>query len=87
MIIDQTQEQEDVMSDQEQAFKADKATARRLAKWVRHIKGDEVAQAEALPLRRDMVALLTYVRDNRVTGTQSTGNQLPRTVWETVSMG
>jgi len=31
-------------------------------------------QADALPLRRDMVALLTYVHDNRVTGTQSTGN-------------
>jgi hypothetical protein len=31
-------------------------------------------QADALPLRRDMVTLITYVRDNRVTGTQSTGN-------------
>jgi hypothetical protein len=27
-----------------------------------------------LPLRRDVVALLTYLRDNKVTGTQSTGN-------------
>jgi hypothetical protein len=36
---------------------------------------DEVAcQAEALPLRRDMVTLLGYVRDNKVIGTQSTGN-------------
>jgi len=31
-------------------------------------------QAEALPLRRDMVTLLLYVRDNTVIGTQSTGN-------------
>lgn len=32
------------------------------------------SQAETLPLRRDMVTLLTYVRDNKVVGTQSTGN-------------
>jgi hypothetical protein len=31
-------------------------------------------QAAALPLRRDMVTLLSYVRDNTVIGTQSTGN-------------
>jgi hypothetical protein len=31
-------------------------------------------QAEALPLRRDMVTLLVYVRDNSVIGTQNTGN-------------
>jgi len=30
--------------------------------------------AESLPLRRDTVAMLTYLRDNKVTGTQSTGN-------------
>jgi hypothetical protein len=30
--------------------------------------------AEALPVRRDMVTLLTYVRDHKVTGTSSTGN-------------
>ena len=35
------------------------------------------SQAETLPLRQDMVTLLTYVRDNKVVGTQSTGN-LPR---------
>ena len=30
--------------------------------------------AQDLPLRQDMVTLLTYVRDNKVVGTQSTGN-------------
>ena len=62
------------MLDGEQAFKAAAAAARRLTDWMRQLKDNQVAQAEALPLRRDMVALLTYVRDNRVTGTQSTGN-------------
>jgi tetratricopeptide (TPR) repeat protein len=33
-----------------------------------------VRQAQDLPLRRDIVTLLTYVRDNKVVGTQSTGN-------------
>jgi hypothetical protein len=31
-------------------------------------------QATASPVRRDMVMLLTHVRDNRIVGTQSTGN-------------
>ncbi|MBM4050556.1 MAG: hypothetical protein FJ279_36130 [Planctomycetes bacterium] len=40
----------------------------------RKIGADVAAQFEALALRRDMVALLTYLRDNRVVGTQATGN-------------
>jgi len=47
---------------------------RRLAMWVRRLRGDQFALAEALPLRRDITTLLTYVRDNRAKGTQSTGN-------------
>lgn len=62
------------MPRKKQAFKEAEAAARRLFNWMRQVQGDEVAQAEALPLRRDMVTLLAYVRDNRVTGTQSTGN-------------
>jgi len=62
------------MPDEERTFKADEANARRLINWMRQVKDDQAAQAEALPLRRDMVTLLTYLRDNRVTGTQSTGN-------------
>ena len=32
------------------------------------------AYAKALPLRNDVIALITYLRDNKVTGTQATGN-------------
>ena len=42
-------------------------------------------RAEALSLRRDMVAPLTYVRDNRVVGTQSTGNLPLKTVREVIA--
>lgn len=59
---------------EEQATKAARAAAHRFGKWLRQVKGDEVAQAEALPLRRDMVTLLTYLHENRVRGTRSTGN-------------
>jgi hypothetical protein len=65
--------QEDVMSE-EQAIKAARAAARRFGKWLRQVKDDEITQAEALPLRRDMVTLLTYLHENRVKGTRSTGN-------------
>jgi hypothetical protein len=62
------------MPNKKRAIKAAEVAARRLAAWMQQVKSDQVAQAEALPLRRDMVTLLTYLRDNRVTGTQSTGN-------------
>lgn len=38
------------------------------------MKPEQMAQIEALPVRRDMITLLTYLRDHRVSGTQSTGN-------------
>jgi len=51
------------------------AVARQFMAQMQPRDRDEVdRQAEALPLRRDMVTLLAYVRDNRVIGTQSTGN-------------
>lgn len=59
---------------EEQATKAARAAARRFGKWLRQVKDDEIAQAEALSLRRDMVTLLTYLHENRVRGTRSTGN-------------
>ncbi len=62
------------MLNEGQFFKTAEAAARSLSDWMQQVKGDQADQAEALPLRRDMVTLLTYVRDNRVTGTQSTGN-------------
>jgi hypothetical protein len=43
---------------------------------------DILRQAQDLPLRRDMVALLSYVRDNKVVGTQSTGNMPLKAVRE-----
>lgn len=48
--------------------------AQRVGNWLNQLTREQIAQIEALPLRRDMVTLLTYLRDNRVTGTQSTGN-------------
>ncbi|MCX7680635.1 MAG: hypothetical protein N2508_01490 [Anaerolineae bacterium] len=45
-----------------------------VAHWMRSLSGEQRAAIEALAVRRDMVALLTYLRDHRVTGTQSTGN-------------
>ncbi len=41
-----------------------------------------VRQAQELPLRQDMVTLLTFVRDNKVVGTQSTGNMPLKAVRE-----
>jgi len=65
--------------------KHDTSVARRLAdsvetalKMTQGLVGalteEEHTQLNELPLRRDTVSLLTYLRDHRVTGTQSTGN-------------
>jgi hypothetical protein len=42
--------------------------------WPHSLPEEHQLVAEELPLRRDVIALLTYLRDNKVTGTQSTGN-------------
>ncbi len=56
-------------------FDASMAVTDRIAARMPPRERDKVVrQAEALPLRRDMVTLLTYVRDNKVIGTQGTGN-------------
>jgi hypothetical protein len=62
------------MSDKEHVTNATGTAIRRPSKWIRQAESKHVAQAEALPLRRDMVTLLTYLHENRVKGTQSTGN-------------
>ena len=62
------------MSNEQRASKAARIAAFRLTNWMRQVDADEFAQAKALSLRRDVVTLLTYLRDHRVTGTQSTGN-------------
>lgn len=50
------------------------ASARRLRSWVYGLSREELEQAASLPLRRDMVTMLTYVREHEPRGTQSTGN-------------
>ena len=42
--------------------------------WKELFNPEAGAAAEALDLRQDAIAMLTYLRDNKVTGTQSTGN-------------
>jgi hypothetical protein len=56
-------------------FREAETTEQRLQRWLRHhYTPDRINEAQALPLRRDMVTFLTYVRDHTVTGTKSTGN-------------
>ena len=45
-----------------------------LSSWPQAFSDDLRVVAEDLSLRRDMVTLLTYLRDNRVAGTPATGN-------------
>lgn len=42
--------------------------------WPQTLPDDQRSVAAKLPLRRDVVALLTYLSANKVTGTQATGN-------------
>ncbi|MDZ7292100.1 MAG: hypothetical protein ONB44_05375 [candidate division KSB1 bacterium] len=60
-----------------------KAVEQILSDWLVHYQDSEVArQAEALPLRRDMETLLTFVRDNKVVGIPGTGNMPLKAVRE-----
>lgn len=45
-----------------------------VSEWIETLGREERAQLAGLPLRRDTVSLLSYLRDHRITGTQSTGN-------------
>ena len=59
------------------------AIERRFNKWLKfYHRPQMIRQAEELPLHRDMVTLLTFVRDNKVIGTQSTGNMPLKAVRE-----
>jgi len=42
--------------------------------WTRSIQSEDQAAARELPLRRDMVTLLTYLLEHNVKGTDATGN-------------
>lgn len=56
---------------------------RHFSKWLeQHHNVEMIREAEALPLRQDMITLLTFSRDNRVVGTQSTGNMPLKAVRE-----
>jgi hypothetical protein len=70
------------MPNKRRASKAARVAAVRLTHWMRQVNAEQLARAEALPLRRDMVALLQYLRDHRVTGTRSTGNLTLKAVHE-----
>jgi hypothetical protein len=50
--------------------------------WPQTLPDEQQLVAEELPLRRDVVTLLTYLRDNKVNGTQSTGNLPLKAVYE-----
>ena len=55
----------------------------RIQRWLRrHYTPERIEEALALPLRRDMVTLLEYVRDHKVVGTTSTGNMPLKAVRE-----
>jgi hypothetical protein len=53
-----------------------------LSGWLQSLSEEQQRTAENLPLRRDMVILLSYLRDNKVVGTQSTGNFPLQAVYE-----
>jgi hypothetical protein len=42
--------------------------------WSHSLPEDQLRVVEELPLRLDVIALLTYLREHKVTGTSSTGN-------------
>jgi hypothetical protein len=55
--------------------RTDDTAEQRFRQWLEQYHTPELLdRAQALPLRRDMVTLITYVRDHKVVGTQSTGN-------------
>lgn len=47
---------------------------KRIASWVSGLDEKQIAQTEALAVRKDMVTFLSYLKENRVVGTPSTGN-------------
>lgn len=45
-----------------------------VARWIEDLGPEEKELLAELPLRRDAVSLITYLRDHEIKGTQSTGN-------------
>ncbi len=52
----------------------DKKIALKTVTWAKGLDKKQLAWAESLAERRDMVTFLTYLKDSRPVGTQSTGN-------------
>jgi len=64
-------------ADEENNYQPPKVNDRIIAKitaWANGLTEEQLAWAESLAVRRDMLALLNYLNNNRVVGTQSTGN-------------
>jgi len=60
-----------------------RAAEQRFSGWMkRYHQAELIRQAQELSLRRDMVTLLTFVRDNKVVGTQGAGNMPLKAVRE-----
>lgn len=52
----------------------DEVDIQKLVDWVQSLSKEELERFDALEFRRNMLAFLAYLGDNRVTGTQATGN-------------
>jgi len=57
-----------------QPTKVDSQSAEKIAAWENGLTKDQLAWADSLAVRQDMVTFLNYLKNNRVVGTQSTGN-------------
>lgn len=57
-----------------QPAKVNSQSVEKIAAWENGLTKDQLASANSLAVRRDMVVFLNYLKDNRVVGTQSTGN-------------
>ncbi|MCJ7432979.1 MAG: plasmid pRiA4b ORF-3 family protein [Anaerolineales bacterium] len=63
--------------DEEDFYEPPQADGRNLMKipvWAKELDKNQLAITVSLAVRRDMVTFLTYLKDNRPVGTQSTGN-------------
>ncbi|MEW6404638.1 MAG: plasmid pRiA4b ORF-3 family protein [Chloroflexota bacterium] len=60
--------------DDDQSPRLEGHILKRATAWSQGLKKEQCAFAESLPVRRDMVTLLTYFKEKRPVGTQSTGN-------------
>jgi len=54
--------------------KSDLPKLKNIAVWLQELNPKKIALIESLPVRRDMVTLLKYIKEKKPVGTQSTGN-------------